>query len=309
MCFGGGGSSGPQHQVLTDPNGNQYYVEQGVPLEYAQRGASTVAAYQTMASQDLSDKQIAAQQDIAAKQDEFNKQQFQYQQDQQALAQKQAQDQADRQSTYDTGRAQNLAQGTQAINDAFGQFSDDYYNKYAKDYMSQAQDQVDYQKDLATKQTSFDMARAGLTASQAHANQLGLIEETAGRTMADQTQQAQQAANTLRGNVEGAKTNLMNQLTASESIGSPIAGNTIDDVNAALQTQKSTISGLSQNALDVAASTSGVPTVSTLGNIFASALQGAGSYVGGAQSNAALTAYNKAYGGSGPTGTNPRTGT
>ena len=301
MCMGGGGSSGPSYGNVTDAAGNTYRVETGVPVDYAARGATTVAQYQQMATQDLSDKQIAAQRDIANQQDAFNKQQLEYQQQQQALAQKQAQDQADRQSAYDTGRAANLAQGTQAINDAFGQFSDDYFKKYASDYMSQVGDQVGYQKDLATKANSFDMARAGLTDSQANANQLGLLEETAGRTMADETQTAQDQANTLRSSIAGEKNSLLGQVTASESIGSPIAGNTMDDVNAALQTQKSAISGIGTNAGDLAASTQGVPKVSTLGDIFGGVLSGTGSYLGGVQSNMALNRYANA---AGLTGTN-----
>jgi hypothetical protein len=151
--------------------------------------------------------------------------------------------------------------------------------------MSQVGDQVNYQKDLATRGTTFDMARAGLTQSQAHANQLGLIDETAGRTMADETSQAQGAANTLRTNVGNEKTSLLGQLTNTSSIGSPIAGNTMDDVNAAIQTQKSAVSGIGANANDIVAGTQGVPQVSTLGNIFSGILQGAGSYASGASAN------------------------
>ena len=293
MCMGGGGgSSSPPHNTLTDPaTGQTYNVEQGVPLDYAIRGASTVAQYQTMASQDTSNQQIAAQKAIADQQAAFNQQQLDYQKQQQDLATQQATDQANRQTAYDTGRAQNLAEGTQQINDAFSQFNDDYFNKYAQDYMSQVGDQVDYQKDLATKQTSFDMARSGLTDSQAHVNQLGLLDETAGRTLADQTAQAQTQANSLRDSITGAKNNLMSQLQASETLSSPIAGNTMDDVNSALQTQKSAISGLGSNANDIVSSTSAVPQVSTLGDIFSGVVGSGGSYLGGVQANTALNRY------------------
>lgn len=292
MCMGGGHpSSGPNHMLQTDPTtGYQYYTEEGVPLEYAVRGANTVAQYQTMANQDLSDKQIAAQKEISDKQDAFNRQQLADQEAQQAAQQKAAQEQADRQTAYDTGRAQNLAAGSQAVNDAFKQFNDDYFNKYASDYMKQVGDQVSYQKDQATKTTGYDMARAGLADSQAHVNQLGLLEETAGRTLADETQLAQNQANTLKTNILNTKTGLLDQVQASESIGSPIAGSTMDDVNAALQTQRSSISGISSSANDAVAATSGVPQVSTLGNIFASALSGVGSYGSGVQANNTLKA-------------------
>jgi hypothetical protein len=290
--------------MFADPAGNWHYAEEGIPGDYLARGATSVSQYQTMASQDLSDKQIAAQKEIADKQNAFNQQQFDYQQQQQALAQKQADDAAARQSAYDTGRSQNLAEGTKQINDAFAQFSDSYFNKYASDYMSQAGDQVGYQKDLATKRNAFDMARSGLTESQANANQLGLIEETAGRTLADETKTAQSEANTLRTNVAGEKNALLGQVQSSESLGSPIAGNTMDDVNQALQTQKSAISGISGNANDLVASTSGVPQVSTLGDIFGGVLGSTGSYLGGVQANTALGRYYSGLGG----GTNSKTG-
>lgn len=291
--------------MFADSAGNWHYAEEGIPADYLGRGATSVSQYQTMASQDLSDKQIAAQKEIADKQDAFNQQQLDYQKEQQALAQKQSDEAAARQSAYDTGRAQNLAQGTQAINDAFGQFSDDYFNKYARDYMSQVGDQVGYQKDLATKTNSFDMARAGLTQSQANANQLGLIDETAGRTLADETKNAQDQANTLRTNISGEKNALLGQVQSSESLGSPIAGNTMDDVNQALQTQKSAISGINSNANDLVAGTSGVPRVSTLGDIFGGVLSGTGSYLGGVQANTGLNRY---YNAAGMTGTNSSKG-
>lgn len=270
--------------------GQNVRTEAGVPLQYAERGATTVAQYQTMAQQDLSDQQIAAQKAIADQQAAFNKQQFDYQQQLQAKQEQDAKDQADRQSTYDTGRAQNLSQGTQQINDAFAQFNDDYFNKYAQSYMDQVNDQIGYQKDQATKQTSFDMARAGLTNSQAHVNQLGLIDETAGRTIADQTQQAQDAANQLKTNLAASKNDLLNQLTASESIGSPIAGSSMGDVNSALQTQRSAITGIVSDANNQVSATQGVPTVSTIGNIFSGLTSAAGSGIGGVQANTQLAA-------------------
>jgi hypothetical protein len=91
-------------------------------------------------------------------------------------------------------------------------------------------------------------------------------------------------------------------LTATQSIGSPIAGSTLDDVNAAIQTQKTAISGIDANANNIVAATSGVPQVSTLGNIFSGIVQGGGSYLSGVQAANART-------GGGMFGTNSKTGT
>ena len=256
-----------------------------------------------MASQDLSDKQIAAQQKIADQQQAFNQQQADQQKAQYDQQIQQAQDQATRQSEYDTGRANLLGQGTQQVNDAFAKFSPDYFNQYAKDYMSKAQDDITYQQNIAEKNLGFQLARQGISSSQAGVNQQGLIDENAGRATALQTANAQSAENTLQGNVADAKQNLLGQVTSSESIGSPIAGSSEQDVNAALNTQRSAISGVSSQAGDVTSSLQGVPTVYALSNIFANVLGSAGSYLGGLQSNAALGAYRAAA--SGGLGANP----
>jgi multidrug efflux pump subunit AcrA (membrane-fusion protein) len=291
----------------TDPNGQTYqrFVEAGVPDGYAQQGITTVAQYQTAASQDLSDKQIAAQQKIADQQQAFNQQQADQQKAQYDQQIQQARDQATRQSEYDTGRAKLLGEGTQQVNDAFSKFSPDYFNQYAKDYMSKAQDDISYQRNIAQKNLGFQLARQGISSSQAGVNQEGLIDENAGRATALQTANAQSAENTLQGNVAAAKQNLLGQVTSSESIGSPIAGSSEQDVNAALNTQKSAISGVSSQAGDVTSSLAGVPTVSPLSNIFANVLGSAGSYLGGLQSNVALGAYQRAAAGGGPVAPGP----
>jgi len=103
-------------------------VEQGVPPEFVDRGATTVAQYQQMAATDLSDRQIQAQRDIAAQQLQFNQQQVDAQQAQFEQQQQQARDQAARQTEYDTGRASQLADATSQIDSAFSQDGHGYFN-------------------------------------------------------------------------------------------------------------------------------------------------------------------------------------
>ena len=189
-----------------------YYTEQGVPLSYAERGATTVAQYQTMAAQDESDQQIAAQKAISDQQEAFNEQQFAYQQQQAQQTQDQANQQAARQSEYDQGRAQLLQQGDQQINDAFAQFSPDYFNQYAQDYMSKAQDDITRQQQAAQRNLAYATASQGLSDSQANVNEQGLIQETAGRATAEQTANAQQSEAQLQSNVANAKQNLLSQV-------------------------------------------------------------------------------------------------
>src|SRR5262252_1096992 len=261
MCMGGGGGGG---------------IPPYVQIQMQQQ--------QMQQERELSDRQLAAQKTISDQQLAFNQQQFDYQKQLADQQQAQANAQAARQSEYDTGRANLLGEGTKSISDAFAKFNDDYFNQYASDYMSKVQDQVQQQRTQANKQLAFGMARQGILNSQAMANQQGLLEETQGRTLADATATAQQQTEALRSNVANAKANLLGQVQASESIGSPIAASDAGGVAQALQTQRSAISGITNQAGDVSASLAGVPTVSPLSNIFASVINSAGNFLGGYQS-------------------------
>jgi hypothetical protein len=232
---------------------------------------------QQVQAQELSDKQIAAQKEIAAQQNTLNTQQFDYQKQLAAQQQAQADAQAQRQTEYDTGRASALSAGTKSIDEAFSGFNDDYFNNYASAYMAKAKDQVDQQKVVAQKNLAFGLARQGILNSQANANEQGLLAETEGRTLADQSTTAEDQANQLRASVAQSKANLLGQVQASESIGSPIAAQDEGSVQNALQTQRSVISGVTNQAGDVISSLKGVPTVSPLANIFSGIVGSGGS--------------------------------
>ena len=263
----------------------------GIPQDMIDRGITTTTGWQIQAQQDLANQQIQQQQTIADQQNAFNAQQLAATKQQQDDLQAQSDAQAQRQSTYDTGRASLLSQGTQQINDAFSKFSPDYFANYTKDYMTGATDDINYQENLANKALAFGLARQGLSASQTAADQQGLIAEDAGRATATQTTNAQAATNQLENQVSSAKTNLLGQVTAAESIAPPVAGVNDQSVNAALDTSRSAITGVSNTAGDTVASLGGVPTVSPLANIFANVLGGVGSYLGGSTAATASNAF------------------
>lgn len=308
MCFfGGGGSvqSGPRMTTVdvTDPTTgavNQVQVEEGVPADYAARGATTIAQYQQMSASDLSDKQIAANKEISDRQIALNERQFAEQQAQFAQQQAQTEEQAGRQSAYDTGRSQALQEGTSRIDQAFSRFTPAYFDQYKQDYLAKAQDQIDLQRRQATKNLGFQLARQGLTASQAGVNERGLLDETAGRATAEQAGLAAQSADTLRSNTANARQALLDQTVAAQSIGSPIAGSTIQDVNAALQTQRNAVSGVTSNAGDVVASLAAVPVVNQLSDIFGRVLGGAGAAFQGFQAGDIRSAVNRGLRGTDP---------
>ena len=160
-----------------------------------------------------------------------------------------------------------------------------------------------YLRKQADRDMMFGLARQGLTDSQQRANATGLLDEAQGRTIADEIGQAQTAAGQLQTNVGTAKKNLLDQVAAAQSVGPPISTSSLGDVNSALDQQNRQISGIAGNSQDVVASLKGVPTVSSLGNIFSGLVTGGSDYLGGAQAQNA----NLARAG-GLAGTNPGSG-
>jgi len=301
---GGGGGGGPQKVVVQTSNGAPAYVETGIPQQYIDRGATTVAQYQLMAQQDASDEQLRQQRELSDRQTAFNTQQLADQKAQQDALKAQADAQAARQTAYDTGRSNLLAEGSKQIGDAFGKFTPDYFNQYTTDYLTKATSDIDRERDLAQKNLLFGLARQGLGSSQAGVDQQGLLEETRGRAVAVQAQNAQDATNTLKSQVANTKQNLLGQVTAAESVAPPIAGVNDQAVNANLDTTRQAISGVTSNSGNIIASLGGVPTVSPLTNIFTNILGGVGSYVGGQNALGISNAYginrNAGLGGTSP---------
>lgn len=283
----------PGQAVAADP---------GIPQEAIDRGITTSTAYQVDAQQRIADQQIAAQKSIADQQNTFNQQQLAEAKRIQDMQQQAANDQAMRQTTYNQGQTQALSDASQRINDAFAQFSPDYFNQYMQDYMAQVNDQLGYQRTQADRQMLFGLARQGLSDSQQLANSTGLLDETQGRTLADEVGKAQGAAGQLRANVGQAKQGLLGQVAEAQAVGPPIATASLGDVNSALDQQNRQISGIATRAGDVVASLKGVPTVSGLGNIFSGVLGGAGAYLGGVQNQNAMNMYRQGVAGTNPSG-------
>jgi hypothetical protein len=99
---------------------------------------------------------------------------------------------------------------------------------------------------------------------------------------------------------------LLGQVTGAESIGSPIAGANIEDINQALQTQRSAITGITNTAGDTVSSLKAVPPVSQLGDIFGGLVNTAGNLYAGYQAGNVLQQGAKGFAGQGgPTGTDP----
>lgn len=303
MCFkGGGGGGGPQYQLYQTSDGRVTFGEVGVPQQYIDKGITTTAGYQLEAQKEMNDRQLAAQKDIATQQQQLNQTQFDYQKQLDDRQKAEADAQAGRQTAYDTGRSDLLKQGSGQIEQAFARFSPDYFNKYASDYMAKARDEVDYQKAQANRDIQFDTARRGVLGSQDYVNKYGLLAEKEGRALAEVSNQAKDSADQLRGQITGAKSNLLGQVQASQNIGSPIAGPDMGSVGTALQTQRQAISGVQNQAGDVVASVNPVPTVNSLGSIFGGLVGAGAAGLSGYQANRAMSAYNAGLAGTTPFG-------
>jgi len=287
-------------QIYRTSDGNVTFGEAGIPQQYVDKGATTTAGYQLMAKQEMNDRQLAAQKDIATQQQQFNQTQFDYQKQLDDRQKAEADAQAGRQTAYDTGRSDLLREGSGQIESAFARFSPDYFKQYAGDYMAKARDEVNYQKAQASRDINYDTARRGVLQSQDYVNKYGLLAEKEGRALAEVSNQAEDSANQLRGQVTGAKSNLLGQVQASQSIGSPIAGPDMGAVGTALQTQRQAISGIQNQAGDVVASVNPVPTVNTLGSIFGGLINAGAAGLSGYQANRALSAYNAGLSGTTP---------
>lgn len=117
----------------------------------------------------------------------------------------------------DAGRRAVVNSNLKQIEDSFGQFNDDYFNRIADAFKNYYQPQVKDTFDLATKKTIY--AAPGGVGSTAFADQIGRVEkdrqlaETAvGEQSADEAARAKAA-------IEGTKSNLIGLASSSEDPG------------------------------------------------------------------------------------------
>lgn len=208
---------------------------------------------QLAASQEQAAASLAQQQRIADAQAAANERQFQYQKDQDNRRLLEANQQAARQETWDTTRGKAAADATQQVNDAFGQFSPDYFKQYADASYNNANGEITRQAGVAQKNLAFGLARQGIVDSTAAADQQGLLGETTGRAQTDARNQADTAAKTLETNTGNQKTSLLGQVLSSNTLGNPIAASSDAGVASQIDTANRAISGISTSATDYAA--------------------------------------------------------
>lgn len=168
-----------------------------------------------------------------------------------------ATDTATQQRKSEKKRQERVRQGQTAIDTAFNQFDPAYYDKFRTDFTAHYAPQIADQYARAKDKLIATLAGRGTLESTIGAAKFSDLEKTRADALTDIGNRGMDAANDLRSKVEGAKTNLY---TLNAGVADPTM--------------------MANQAAGAASSIAG-PSLSPLGSVFASTLQG-------------LAAFNKA---------------
>ena len=117
-------------------------------------------------------------------------------------------------------RQARIAQGQQGIDQAFAGFNDDFYNKYQTDYTSYYDPQLNDQYTDAVKRLTLQLAQTGNLTGSTGATQLADLKKYYDTQKLSLTNQAMDATNTLRGNIDQRKSQLYADNRAAADPGS-----------------------------------------------------------------------------------------
>jgi hypothetical protein len=170
-------------------------------------------------------------------------------------------------------RQANIRDGRTRIESAFSRFNDGYFGDFVNDFLSHYFPQIDEQYDSATGTARASYRDRGIGQSTVAARGMANLFTERGRARTQVANDAQGAANNLRGQVENTKTNLYN---LNQSAADPEAANI--------------------RAQAEASALVAPPNYSPLGQVFASAMQPIVN-AGQAYRNRAPTPYVSPYAG------------
>jgi hypothetical protein len=134
-------------------------------------------------------------------------QQAQFQQMQQV-----AQQQAEAAAQQEALRRQNIQSGQQSIDQAFGQFNDDYFGNITNAFKQAQMPGLQQQFDQARDQLTAALAGRGTLESTAGANQMAQLQQRFGEQQAGIGTQALEFANGIRGQVNDTRNNLLSMV-------------------------------------------------------------------------------------------------
>ena len=112
-------------------------------------------------------------------------------------------------------RQANINTGMSQISDIFSKYNDNFYNQRAQDYTNYAMPQLMNQYQQTRNNLTYALARNGQLNSGSAINRGSELNQQLNTNLNTVANTAQGAANTLRGQVSDARTNLTNQLIAS----------------------------------------------------------------------------------------------
>lgn len=124
----------------------------------------------------------------------------------------------------ETARQDQIRGGTQAINDTFGQFNDDYFGKQQQNFLDYATPQLEDQYGKAKQELTYALARSGGLDSSARATKEAQLQQeydTARRGISDQ---ALTYGNQSRNSIEDARSGLVSTLNTSGDSGQAASG-------------------------------------------------------------------------------------
>ena len=119
-----------------------------------------------------------------------------------------AKQQADTLAKQQQQTADNINRGKSSIDSAFSQFNEPYFAGIAKTYSDYYTPQVDQQQEIAHDKLTAQLAGQGVLDSTVGANSLATLAKTAADKRGEIANSGQNHANTIRGNVDGAKSQL-----------------------------------------------------------------------------------------------------
>lgn len=117
-------------------------------------------------------------------------------------------------------RQERIGQSIGAIDSSFAGFNPDFYNKYQDDYTGYYYPQLDDQYGDARKRLTLQLAKTGNLTSSAGINKLGDLQEYYNTQRTGVTNQAVEAANKLRSDVDMRKSQLYSDARAAADPGS-----------------------------------------------------------------------------------------
>ncbi len=120
-------------------------------------------------------------------------------------------------------RQARIAQGQQGIDQAFAGFDDPFYQNYQNTYSDYYNPQLNDQYGQAVKRLTLQLAQTGNLTGSTGATQLADLKKYYDTQKLAVTNQALDAVNTLRGNIEGKKSQLYADNRAAADPGSAAA--------------------------------------------------------------------------------------